>query len=86
MNKVGSTRIFVEDENLFLLKVTSNDSMSTGGINTTATSSSNNNKPRESRKDSGSAARHRRDVMQKLQDTVSSMKSWKIDDVIETSK
>jgi hypothetical protein len=60
--------------------------MSTGGINTTATSSPNNNKPRKSRKDSGSAARHRRDMMQKLQDTVSSMKSWKIDDVIETSK
>jgi hypothetical protein len=86
INKVKGTRIFVEDENPFLLKVTSNDSMSTG-INTTSTSLSNNTKARkDSSGGAGGAARHRRDVMQKLQDTVSSRKSWKNDSVIDTSK
>ena len=85
IKKVTGTRIYVEDQNLLLMKLTSNDSMSTGA-NTTATTSSNNIKARESRKESGGAAKHRRVVMQKLQDTVSSMKSWKKNDEMDSSK
>ena len=66
------------------MKLTSNDSMS-AGVNTTANTSSNNIKSKESRRETG-GLRHRKDVMQKLQDTVSSMKSWKDDEALHTPK
>ncbi len=86
INKLSASRIFVEDNddntNPFISKYPSNDSIS--GINTTANTSSNNNYANRSRLDSASS-KFRKDVMQKLQGTISSKKSWKNDDLMQSA-